>query len=512
MLALLVLPFLVAIAFWILSAWFLWDPVTGWFQTVVFQGDGWMARGYRQVSPYGLGGLSTWIPNLFAFLLLVPIAIATALALIALLAMPMVVRHLGSNTYPDVARRGSLALGANLWNVLKSVVVFVVGYLVTMPLWLIPPLALIVPWLWWGWLTARLMRFDSLVEHAGCRRTRAADPHRPSRLYAAGAVRCGAQLHSAAVPGRAGAVGAGLCPLLAVSSARMARTERTRLVIEATGEMKMSRQDARHAADVRRIGALIIGDEILSGKRQDKHLVQLIAMLVARGLRLTWARYLGDEHELLVDALEQSLHVSRHRVLVRRHRCDAGRHDPAGRSAGAWAGRSCCIREASTLIAERCADMAREGKGSADMTTPENRQRLKMGEFPEGAAIIPNSFNRIPGFNIEDHWFVPGLPGDGLADGGMGAGDALPAPVPSRRAGRPFAARLRNRRVGGDAAARSDRSRFRRHQGLQPAVGRRERRAAPHRTGREGRGRRGGRRLPQPAPGHHRPGKRLRRG
>ena len=166
MLALLVLPFFVAVSFWILSAWFLWEPVTGWFQTIVFQGDGWMARGYRQVVPYGLGGLSTWIPNLFALLLLVPIAIATALALIALLAMPMVIRHLGNRTYPDVVRRGSLALGANLWNVLKSIAIFVVGYLLTMPLWLIPPLALIVPWLWWGWLTARLMRFDSLVEHA----------------------------------------------------------------------------------------------------------------------------------------------------------------------------------------------------------------------------------------------------------------------------------------------------------------------------------------------------------
>jgi uncharacterized protein involved in cysteine biosynthesis len=167
MLALLVVPFLVAIGFWILSAWFLWDPVTGWFQTVIFQGDGWMARGYRWAAQYGLGGLRTWIPSLFAFLLLVPIAIATALALIAVLAMPMVVRYLGASAYPDLERHGSLALAANLWNVVRSIVVFVVGYLLTMPLWLIPPLALIVPWLWWGWLTARLMRFDSLVEHAG---------------------------------------------------------------------------------------------------------------------------------------------------------------------------------------------------------------------------------------------------------------------------------------------------------------------------------------------------------
>ena len=47
----------------------------------------------------------------------------------------------------------------------------------------------------------------------------------------------------------------------------------------------MTRDDGRHAGEVRRFGTLIIGDEILSGKRQDKHLVQLIDMLADRGLR-----------------------------------------------------------------------------------------------------------------------------------------------------------------------------------------------------------------------------------
>ena len=167
--------------------------------------------------------------------------------------------------------------------------------------------------------------------------------------------------------------------------------------------------DARYGGDARRIGALIIGDEILSGKRQDKHLVQLIDMLADRGLRLTWARYLGDDQEQLVDALEQSL-ASADVVF-----CFGGigaTPDDLTRQAAAQAlGRPLLLHpEAARLIAQRCADMAREGKGSADMTTPENRQRLKMGEFPEGAAIIPNSFNRIPGFNVEHHWFMPGFP------------------------------------------------------------------------------------------------------
>jgi molybdopterin-biosynthesis enzyme MoeA-like protein len=171
----------------------------------------------------------------------------------------------------------------------------------------------------------------------------------------------------------------------------------------------MTRDDGRHSGEVRRFGTLIIGDEILSGKRQDKHLVQLIDMLADRGLRLTWARYLGDDQELLVDALEQSF-ASADVVF-----CFGGigaTPDDLTRQAAAQAlGRPLLLHpEAARLIAQRCADMAREGKGSADMTTPENRQRLKMGEFPEGAGIIPNSFNRIPGFNVEHHWFMPGFP------------------------------------------------------------------------------------------------------
>jgi molybdopterin-biosynthesis enzyme MoeA-like protein len=66
--------------------------------------------------------------------------------------------------------------------------------------------------------------------------------------------------------------------------------------------------------------------------------------------------------------------------------------------------------EAAELIRQRCVEMAAEGRGTADMTTPENRQRLKMGEFPRGARIIPNPFNRIPGFAVGRHHFLPGFP------------------------------------------------------------------------------------------------------
>jgi len=173
MLALLVVPFLLAIVFWVLTAWLVWAPLTGWLQGWMFDG-GFMARVDGWAAAYGLGGLRDWIPALVALLIVVPIMFATAVVLIAVFAMPIVVRHLGGGAYRDLERLGSMSVVASAWNAVSSSLVFIAAYLVSMPLWLIPPLALVVPWLCWSWLTARVMRFDSLVEHASAAERREA--------------------------------------------------------------------------------------------------------------------------------------------------------------------------------------------------------------------------------------------------------------------------------------------------------------------------------------------------
>ncbi len=157
------------------------------------------------------------------------------------------------------------------------------------------------------------------------------------------------------------------------------------------------------------IGAYIIGDEILSGKRQDKHLGKLIELLGARGLRLSWARYLGDERDRLVEHLRHSLASG---DLVFSCGGIGATPDDHTRQAVAQAlGVPLELHpQAARLIAERTAEMAREGRGSSDMSTPENQLRLRMGEFPKGAHIIPNPFNKIPGFRIGHHHFLPGFP------------------------------------------------------------------------------------------------------
>jgi len=160
---------------------------------------------------------------------------------------------------------------------------------------------------------------------------------------------------------------------------------------------------------MQRIGLIVVGDEILSGKRADKHLTRVIEILSARGLRLRWAEYVGDDREAITELLRRSF--AGDDIVFSCGGIGATPDDHTRQAAAAALGVDIELHpEAGELISQRCAEMAAEGRGSADMSTPENRQRLKMGEFPRGARIIPNPFNRIPGFSVGTHYFLPGFP------------------------------------------------------------------------------------------------------
>lgn len=162
-----------------------------------------------------------------------------------------------------------------------------------------------------------------------------------------------------------------------------------------------------------RFGLLIIGDEILSGKRADQHFAKVLNLLSARGLRLSWARYLPDDRALLTENLRQTFALSarENQVIFSCGGIGSTSDDHTRQSAAAALNVDLVLHpEAEALISQRCADMARQGQGSADMSLPENQRRLEMGVFPKGACIIPNPYNQIPGFGIQQHWFVPGFP------------------------------------------------------------------------------------------------------
>ena len=143
-------------------------------------------------------------------------------------------------------------------------------------------------------------------------------------------------------------------------------------------------------------GAYIIGDEILVGKRQDKHLSFLIEALAKRGLRLSWGLYLGDEPERLTAALRRSF-ASRDVVF-----------SFGGIGATPDDHTRQCAAAALNLELKVHPEAEREIRARfGGEVTP---QRLQMGEFPAGSSIIPNPVNRIPGFSLREHHFVPGFP------------------------------------------------------------------------------------------------------
>ncbi len=146
-----------------------------------------------------------------------------------------------------------------------------------------------------------------------------------------------------------------------------------------------------------KFGGIIIGDEIIRGKRADKHLAKLIGLLGARGLKLSWCEYLGDDPALITATLRRTLASGD--IVFSFGGIGATPDDHT---------RQCAADAAGTdLVLHPDAESEIRARFSGGELTP---LRLKMGEFPRGSAIIPNPYNRIPGFSVDHHHFVPGFP------------------------------------------------------------------------------------------------------
>ncbi len=143
-------------------------------------------------------------------------------------------------------------------------------------------------------------------------------------------------------------------------------------------------------------GAIIIGDEIIRGKREDKHFAKLIEILRARGMRLDWCNYLGDRPDLITATLRRTMASGD--IVFTFGGIGATPDDHTRHCAADAAGVELALHPDAEAAIRSRTDM---------QITP---QRLKMGEFPRGARIIPNPYNRIPGFSLVDHHFVPGFP------------------------------------------------------------------------------------------------------
>lgn len=149
-------------------------------------------------------------------------------------------------------------------------------------------------------------------------------------------------------------------------------------------------------SEYRTMGAVIIGDELLSGKRRDRHLSHLIEVLGRRGVQLAWCRYEGDDGMRLAQALRQTR--------------DSG--VPVFCFGGIGSTPDDCTRLAAAQAFD--APLVRHPGAVALIEAQFGEQaypvRIHMADLPEGCALVPNPWNRIPGFSLQHHHFFPGFP------------------------------------------------------------------------------------------------------
>jgi len=172
MLLLTLLPLLIGLGLWGLLLWQglqpLIDQLHQWFSDYsLFRGAG------ERLDAWGLSAIRTLMVPLLAMWLLLPLMILSALFLVVLLSMPAIARHVATNFHPQLVMRHGGSFAGSLWVSLSSFAMFLIIWLVTLPLNLVPLFALFIQPLLWGWLTSRVMAYDALADFADADERRA---------------------------------------------------------------------------------------------------------------------------------------------------------------------------------------------------------------------------------------------------------------------------------------------------------------------------------------------------
>lgn len=183
MLALALWPMLASAVLWTGAAFFLWGrwvaALTGLLQSTVLQ----------KVMAHGIGAtFSHYLVDLLLFVLLLSAIYLTALVITALFAMPVVVAHVAETYYPELEPRQGGTTRGNIANTAAAIALYFAGWVVSLPFWLLTPLAMVLPVLLGAYLNQRLFRYDALAEHASREEFAVVVERSSARLYALGAI------------------------------------------------------------------------------------------------------------------------------------------------------------------------------------------------------------------------------------------------------------------------------------------------------------------------------------
>jgi hypothetical protein len=159
------LPLLLSVALSLLLGWLFWDAAVAGVRHAL---EGWSITDtlLSWLDSMGADRLRSALAPLVVVALAVPLLVIVSLLFVAVLMTPAIVNLVSARRFPQLARLH----GAGFWSSagwsLGCTALALVVLVLSVPLWLVPPLVLILPPLIWGWLTYRVMSFDSLAEHA----------------------------------------------------------------------------------------------------------------------------------------------------------------------------------------------------------------------------------------------------------------------------------------------------------------------------------------------------------
>lgn len=147
------------------AGYFLWAPALAWMQQLL-DGMAWLGTVWGWLAHLGVRDLPSVLAPLLVVLATTPVIVFVCVLAVSVLMVPAIVDLVAKRRFPELQRLHGAGFVGSLWWSLSSTVLALVALVLSVPLWLIPPLVLILPPLIWGWLTYRVMAFDALSEHA----------------------------------------------------------------------------------------------------------------------------------------------------------------------------------------------------------------------------------------------------------------------------------------------------------------------------------------------------------
>jgi hypothetical protein len=182
MLWLMIWPVLTALLLWGLAAFVYWTRVALWLAGHFRQ---WIESGVFFVHFDG-GDALLFAAHIILVLLFVPAVYLTALLILSIFGMTQMVEHVAARRFPQLARRHGGGIAGSVWNGIVALAGMLLLAIVTLPLWVIPPLWPLIPLAIFAWVNQRVLRYDALAEHASAEEMHAVISGQRKSLYILG--------------------------------------------------------------------------------------------------------------------------------------------------------------------------------------------------------------------------------------------------------------------------------------------------------------------------------------